>query len=95
MAASLSILVAAAAVIPATAVEPAGWSTSKEHPKTALMVAERGPIACMIDVSPDGAALRCTTQGQTDLDKMCELVMKHARFLPGEGRSGQAGIRSP
>jgi len=89
MTALLSIA-AAAAVIPATPVEANKWFTSQENPKTAMQVAERGHIAYTIDVAPDGTALRCTTPGNTDLDeKVCELVMKRARFLPAKDSQGQ------
>lgn len=89
MTALLSIF-AAAAVVPATPVEANKWFTSQENPKTAMQVAERGHIAYSIDVAPDGTALRCTTPGNTDLDqKVCELVMKRAKFLPARDGQGQ------
>lgn len=87
----LSIVLAGAAVVPAAPVEPGKWFTSKEHPKTALQVTERGHIAYAIDVAPDGTALRCTARDDTDLDrKVCELVMKRARFLPAKDGEGRA-----
>lgn len=90
MAGLLSIILAGAAVAPATPVEASRWFTSKEHPKTAMMVAERGHIAYTIVVSPDGTALRCETPGDTDLDrKVCEIVMKRARFLPAKDDQGR------
>lgn len=64
----LSIALAGAAITPAAPVEPNGWFNGKDQPKTALMVAERGPIAYRIDVSPEGKALRCETQGKTDVN---------------------------
>jgi hypothetical protein len=89
MTAVLSIALAGAAVVPATAIEPGGWFTSREHPKTALAVAERGHVAYAIDVAPDGTALRCTTREDTELDrKVCDLVMKRARFLPARDAQG-------
>lgn len=83
-------VVLAAAVVPAAPVEPNTWFTSKDHPKTAMQVVERGFIAYQIDVAPDGAALRCAPQGKTDLDaKVCELVMKSARFRPATDAEGR------
>lgn len=85
------VLLAGAAVTAATPVEANKWFTSQENPKTALQVAERGGIAYAIDVAPDGTAIRCTPQGSTDLDrKVCELVMKNARFLPAKDDQGRA-----
>lgn len=90
MAALLSTILAGAAVVAVTPLEPATWFNSKEHPKTALAVAERGAISYTIDVSPDGTALRCHTPGTTDLDlKVCELVMKRARFQPASDEQGR------
>ena len=87
---TLLAIVLAGALAPATAVEPGTWFNSKDQPKTALAVAERGPIAYRIDVAPDGKALRCEAQGNTDLDrKVCEVVMKRARFLPAVDAAGQ------
>lgn len=89
MTALLSIMLAGA-VIPAAPVEPNTWFTSKDHPKTALAVADRGFIAYMIDVSPDGTALRCETQEKGDLDrKVCDIVMKSARFQPAKDDQGR------
>lgn len=82
--------VLAAAVIPAAPVEPGTWFTSKEYPKTALAVANRGHIAYRIVVSPDGSALRCDAQGDTDLDReVCSIVMKNARFVPATDDQGK------
>lgn len=82
--------VLAAAVIPAAPVEPGSWFTSKEYPKTALMVANRGHIAYRIVVSRDGSPLRCEVQENTDLDReVCALVMKRARFLPAKDDQGR------
>lgn len=90
MAALLSIVVAGAAVVAAAPIEPNTWFSSKDHPKTALAVAERGHIAYTIDVAPDGTAVRCQPAGTTDLDsKVCELVMKRARFQPARDAQGQ------
>lgn len=84
----LSFVLAAAAVTPATPVAANTWIASKDHPKTTLMVSERGGVAYTIDVAPDGTSLRCETPVQTSLDrKVCELLMKNARFLPA--RDGQ------
>ncbi len=89
MSAMLFVL-AGAAVVPAMPVEANKWFTSQDNPKTAMMVAERGHIAYAIDVAPDGTAIRCTTLGTADLDrKVCELVMKNARFLPARDDQGQ------
>ncbi|MET0241422.1 MAG: hypothetical protein ABW184_16135 [Sphingobium sp.] len=89
MPALLSIALAAA-VVPATAVEANQWFTSKENPDTALKVAQRGAITYTIDVAPDGSAIRCGTQGTGGLDrKVCELVMRHARFLPAKDADGK------
>ncbi len=86
----LPMLLAAAAVAPATPIEPGEWFTSKEYSKTALKVAERGPIAYMIDVAPDGTAVRCVTQENSELDhKVCEIVMKRARFTPATDDQGR------
>lgn len=86
----IAIILMGAAVAPATPVEPRTWFTSQENPKTALQVAERGAIPYTIDVAPDGKALRCATPGQTGLDqRVCELVMKRARFLPATDDRGQ------
>lgn len=86
MTALLAIILA---VAPATPVEPNSWFTSKEHSKTALQVANRGAITYTIDVAPDGKALRCTTAGGADLDeRVCEIVMKSARFLPARDDQG-------
>lgn len=90
MSAMMSIILAGTAVAPAMPIEPAGWFSSKEHPKTALRVAERGHMAYTIDVAPDGSAIRCETQETTDLDrKVCELLMKRARFLPAKDDQGR------
>lgn len=90
MAGLLSIVLAGAAVTAAAPIAPNEWFTSKEHPKTALLVGERGPIAYSIDVAPDGTALRCGTAGKTDLDlKVCELVMKRAKFSPATDAQGK------
>lgn len=89
MAALISIFLAGAAVAPATPIEPGKWFTSKENPKTALQVADRGQLAYAIDVSPDGTALRCETAEKGDLDrKVCEIVMKSARFQPAKDDQG-------
>lgn len=90
MAGMVSLIVAGAAVVAPAPVEANTWFTSRESPKTALAVAERGHIAYRIVVSPDGTALRCEPAGQTDLDyKVCELVMKRARFLPAKDDMGR------
>lgn len=90
MSALLSLVLAGAAVTPAMPVNPGEWFNSKEHPKTALRVAERGHLAYTIDVAPDGAAIRCTTAMQTDLDRsVCELLMKSARFTPATDDQGK------
>jgi hypothetical protein len=90
MAAVLLSIIAGAAVIPARAIEANRWFTSKDHPKTAMQVAERGPIDYRIDVAPDGTALRCTTPGQSDLEtKVCALIMKGARFTPASDADGR------
>lgn len=82
MSALISMFLAGAAVAPATPVEAGKWFTSKDHPKTAMQVADRGRLAYAIDVAPDGTALRCDTPERGDLDrKVCEIVMKNARFL--------------
>lgn len=87
MPALMSIMLALA---PATPIEPNTWFTSKEHSKTALAVANRGSISYAIDVAPDGAAIRCEPQGTTDLDrKVCEIIMKSARFLPATDDQGK------
>lgn len=84
------LAILAAAVTPAAPVEPGSWFTSKEYPKTAMMVANRGHIAYRIIVSPDGSALRCEGQGNTDLDRdVCEVVMKRARFTPAKDDQGR------
>ena len=84
------LLLAAAAVLPASPIEQQKWFTSQEHPKTALAVAERGFVAYTIDVAPDGSALRCEPQDKGDLDrKVCELVMKRARFRPAADDQGR------
>lgn len=78
------------AVVPATPVEANTWFTSKAHPKTALEVTQRGQIGYAIDVSPDGKALRCTTKESGDLDrKICDIIMKSARFTPAMDAQGQ------
>lgn len=84
------IILAGAALAPAAPLEPNKWFTSKEHPKTALMVAQRGHVAYTIDVSPDGTALRCEPQSKTELDlRVCELVMERARFAPATDEQGR------
>lgn len=90
MAALLSIVVAVTAVVAAAPIEPNTWFSSQDHPKTALAVAERGHVAYTIDVAPDGKAIRCQPAGATDLDnKVCELVMKRARFQPARDDRGR------
>lgn len=85
------LLLAGAAVTAATPIEANKWFTSQENPKTALQVAERGHVAYAIDVAPDGTAIRCTPQGSTDLErKVCELVMKKARFSAAKDDQGRA-----
>lgn len=91
MPALLSVVLAGAAAVPAVPVQPNTWFTSKDNPKTALAVADRGQVAYRIDVAPDGTAIRCTPAEDTDLGrKVCELVMKHARFQPAKDDQGQA-----
>lgn len=86
----LSIVLAGAAVSPATPVEPQTWFNSKDNPKTAMRVAERGHVAYTIDVAGDGTPLRCTPEETTDLDQdVCALVMKRARFLPAKDDQGR------
>jgi hypothetical protein len=93
MAALVSIVLAGAAVVPAMPLEANTWFTSKDHPKTALAVAQRGNIPYAIDVAPDGTALRCTTPGDADLDrKVCELLMKSARFTPASDDQGRSAF---
>ena len=76
MSAWLSIVLAGAAVVPATAVEPNTWVNSRDNPKTAMRVAERGHVAYTIDVAADGTPLRCTPDEKSDLDQdVCALVM--------------------
>jgi hypothetical protein len=78
-----------AAVVPVTPVAANTWIVSKEHPKTTLLVSERGGVAYTIDVSPDGALLRCETPEKTGLDrKICEILTKNARFLPAKDDQG-------
>lgn len=90
MAALLSILLVAA-VVPATPVEPNTWFSSKDHPKTALKVTQRGQVVYAIDVAPDGTAIRCETPEQGGLDReVCEIIMKSARFTPAKDSQGQA-----
>lgn len=90
MPALLSLVLAGAVVTPAVPVKPGEWFNSKEHPKTALRVAERGHLAYTIDVAPDGSAIRCTTPTQTDLDStVCDLLMKSARFTPATDDQGK------
>lgn len=91
MSAWLSIVLAGAAVSPAAPVEPQTWFNSKDNPKTAMRVAERGHVAYTIDVAADGSPLRCTPEEKTDLDQdVCTLVMKRARFLPAKDDAGRA-----
>lgn len=86
----LSLVLAGAAVTPAVPVNPGEWFNSKDHPKTALRVAERGHLAYSIDVAPDGSAIRCITPSQSDLDSsVCELLMKSARFTPAADDQGK------
>src|SRR6218665_375320 len=88
--AALVSIVMAGAVVAAVPVEPNTWFSSKDHRKTALAVAERGHITYTIDISPDGKALRCRTPGTEDLDKkVCDLVMKRARFTPAQDAEGR------
>jgi hypothetical protein len=90
MTALLSIVVMGALVVPAAPIEANKWFTSKDNPKTALAVADRGHIAYTILVAPDGTALRCETKDDTDLDrKVCALVMKRARFTPAKDDAGR------
>ena len=90
MATLLPTIVAGAAALAAQPIEPSTWFNSKDHPKTALAVAERGHIAYTIDVAPDGAAIRCETVGTTELDrKVCEVVMKRARFQSARDEEGR------
>lgn len=90
MSAWLSIVLASAAVAPATPVEPNTWFNSKDNPKTAMRVAERGHVAYTIDVAVDGTPLRCTPEEKADLDQdVCALVMKRARFLPAKDDQGR------
>lgn len=91
MSAMLSLVLAGAAVAPATPIQAQTWFNSKDHPKTALQVVERGHVAYTIDVAPDGSAIRCTASVDSDLDrKVCELVMKRARFQPATDEQGRA-----
>ncbi|MEJ5977420.1 energy transducer TonB [Novosphingobium sp. PS1R-30] len=91
MSAWLSIVLAGAAVSPATPVEPNTWFNSKDNPKTAMRVAERGHVTYTIDVAADGTPLRCTPDEKSDLDHdVCALVMKRARFLPAKDDQGRA-----
>ncbi len=90
-----SIILAAGTVTPATPVAANTWIASKEHPKTTLLVSERGGVGYTIDVSPEGALLRCETEKNTGLDrKICEILMKNARFLPAKDDQGNpvAGV---
>ena len=83
-------LLIAAAVTAATPVQPNTWFTSKEHPKTALRVTERGHVSYTIDVAPDGSAIRCTPSQTGDLDdQVCAIVMKRAHFTPATDANGQ------
>ncbi len=90
MPALLSLVLAGAAVTPAAPVKPNEWFNSKDHPKTALRVAERSHLAYQIDVAPDGSAIRCTTPIQSALDtSVCDLLMKSARFTPATDDKGK------
>lgn len=90
MTALSSIVLAGAAVVPAMPLEARTWFTSKEHPRTALMVAGRGHLPYRIVVAPDGTAIRCETPGTTELErKVCEIVMKRARFTPARDVQGR------
>jgi hypothetical protein len=90
MSALLSIVLAGAAVVPAAPIAANTWFTSKDNPKTAMEVARRGHVAYRIDVAPDGTAIRCETPETEQLDhKVCELVMKRARFRPATDERGQ------
>jgi hypothetical protein len=85
----LSVVLAATAVAPVTPVAANTWIVSKDHPKTTLLVSERGGVAYTIDVSPDGGLLRCEPLEKTGLDrKICEILMKNARFLPARDDQG-------
>jgi len=90
MPALLTIVLAGAAVVPAAPIEGNTWFTSQDNPRTAMQVAQRGHVAWRIDVAPDGTAIRCTPGGSTELDgKVCELVMKRARFRPAADDQGR------
>ena len=93
MTAILLSIVAGAAIIPARPIEANRWFTSKDNPKTAMQVAERGHIDYRIDVAPDGTALRCTTPGESELEhKVCDLILKKARFTPATDADGRAAF---
>jgi hypothetical protein len=90
MPALLSIVLADAAAVPAAPIEGNTWFTSKDSPKTAMQVAARGHVAYRIDIAPDGTAIRCTPQNSGELDgKVCDLVMKRARFRPATDDQGR------
>jgi hypothetical protein len=87
---ALFFVLAAAAAVPAAPIEANTWFTSKDNPKTAMQVAQRGHVGYAIDVSPEGIALRCAPSETTDLDrKVCDLVMKSARFVPAKDDQGR------
>ncbi len=90
MAGPLFIALMGASVAPAVPISPNEWFNSKDSPKTALRVAESGPITYTIDVAPDGSPVRCYTVSMADLDqKVCEIVMKRARFQPARDEQGR------
>ena len=90
MAGLLPIILAGAAVVPAAPIMPNAWFNSRDQPKTAMRVAERGAILYTVDVAPDGSAIRCTVPEQDDLSlKVCDLVMKRARFQPATDDQGR------
>jgi hypothetical protein len=78
------------ALTPATPIEANQWFTSKKHSKPALAVARRGSLSYVIDVAPDGSAIRCTPAVADDLGgDVCEILMKSARFEPAKDAQGQ------
>lgn len=76
----------------------ASYVRNDDYPDEAIRKGEQGFVGFLLDVSPEGAVIRCTvvqTSGSAVLDATtCQIMSERARFSPARDARGRAVVDS-
>jgi protein TonB len=77
---------------PAPSNGPAGWVTTEDYPRNALMRGWEGSLSYQLDVSPTGRVEGCRVTSSTGYDVLdqtaCRQITRRARFRPATDQRG-------